>query len=192
MEKYDKAPKFVKETVDHTIDVEGGYSNNPHDIGGATKYGITERVARNYGYRGDMKDLSMSLAREIYVDLYYLKPRLDLLASHSKLITKEVFDTGVNCGTSTAVKILQRCLNGLNRQERLYPDLDMDGIMGLKTKEALVLFLEARGSQEGEKMLFNLLNCVQGEYYLSLTESTSTNEHFLYGWLRHRTTFLEI
>ncbi|QDP59433.1 MAG: putative glycosyl hydrolase [Prokaryotic dsDNA virus sp.] len=189
---YKSSPKFVQLFVNETIDKEGLYSNDPLDSGGATKYGITERTARQYGYTGRMKDLPLSTARDIYVSVYFYKPNLDLLLPHSRLITKEVFDTGVNCGTPTAVKMLQRCLNGLNRQERDYPDIVVDGVMGSRTKASLTYFLESRGSQEGEKILFNLLNSVQGEYYLSLVEDNQKNEHFLYGWLRKRTTFLDI
>ena len=32
------------------IYLEGGYTDDPDDPGGKTKYGITERVAREYGY----------------------------------------------------------------------------------------------------------------------------------------------
>ena len=46
--------------------IEGGYSDNPLDSGGKTKYGITEAVARAYGYTGEMRDLPLSVARAIY------------------------------------------------------------------------------------------------------------------------------
>ena len=35
---------------------EGGYSNNPYDAGGVTMWGVTEKVARQSGYMGDMRD----------------------------------------------------------------------------------------------------------------------------------------
>ena len=37
---------------------EGGYSDDPDDPGGKTKYGITERVAREYGYLGSIEVLT--------------------------------------------------------------------------------------------------------------------------------------
>lgn len=36
---------------------EGGYVNHPSDPGGATNHGITQAVAREKGYEGDMRDL---------------------------------------------------------------------------------------------------------------------------------------
>ena len=44
---------------------EGRYVNNPNDRGGATCWGITERVARAHGYQGDMRDLPRATALAI-------------------------------------------------------------------------------------------------------------------------------
>lgn len=44
---------------------EKGYVENPADPGGATMYGVTERVARAWGYRGDMRDLPLDIAKQI-------------------------------------------------------------------------------------------------------------------------------
>jgi lysozyme family protein len=44
---------------------EGGYSNNPNDAGGETCFGITEAVARAYGYTGEMVDLSVEFATDV-------------------------------------------------------------------------------------------------------------------------------
>ena len=55
----------IEQFLNELIRREGGYVNNPADRGGATKYGITEAVARQNGYKGHMKDLPESLARDI-------------------------------------------------------------------------------------------------------------------------------
>ena len=39
----------IEQYLDELIKREGGYVNNPADRGGATKYGITEAVARANG-----------------------------------------------------------------------------------------------------------------------------------------------
>ena len=44
------------ELIDALIDREGGYVHNPADRGGATRYGVTEAVARAHGYAGAMRD----------------------------------------------------------------------------------------------------------------------------------------
>ena len=41
---------------------EGGYSDHPADPGGKTRFGITEAVAHEVGYRGDMRELRDLLA----------------------------------------------------------------------------------------------------------------------------------
>ena len=47
---------------------EGNYSDHPADPGGKTRYGITEAVARDVGYRGDMRDLPLDLAKRVYLE----------------------------------------------------------------------------------------------------------------------------
>lgn len=41
----------IEQYLDDLIKREGGYVNNPADRGGATKYGITEAVARKTALR---------------------------------------------------------------------------------------------------------------------------------------------
>ncbi|MFX4427878.1 glycosyl hydrolase 108 family protein, partial [Acinetobacter baumannii] len=77
---------------------EGGYVNDPLDSGQATKFGITQAVARSYGYQGEMTDLSLEIAREIYKKQYWLEPRFDQVNLISPTTAEELFDTGVNCG----------------------------------------------------------------------------------------------
>jgi len=43
-----------QEIINQIIDVEGGYVNDPSGSGGETNFGITEAVARAYGYAGAM------------------------------------------------------------------------------------------------------------------------------------------
>ena len=66
---------------DYLLKVEGGYSNDKNDRGGKTKYGIIESEARKYGYKGDMRDMPLEIAREIYNKKYYHKNGLDTLKS---------------------------------------------------------------------------------------------------------------
>ena len=56
----------IEQYLDELIKREGGYVNNPADRGGATKYGITEAVARANGFKGNMKDLPLEVAKAIY------------------------------------------------------------------------------------------------------------------------------
>jgi lysozyme family protein len=85
---------------------EGGYSNHPDDPGGATNWGITEKVAREYGYTGSMKDLSQDTAKDIYRHLYWLGAFDRLPYS----VAFQLFDGAVNSGVTQSVKWLQQAL----------------------------------------------------------------------------------
>ncbi|MCY3336659.1 glycoside hydrolase family 108 protein, partial [Acinetobacter baumannii] len=106
----------IEQYLDELIKREGGYVNNPADRGGATKYGITEAVARENGYKGNMKDLPLDVAKAIYKKQYWTAPRFDQVNAVSSAVAEELLDTGVNCGTGFAKPLLQRALNLLNNQ----------------------------------------------------------------------------
>lgn len=169
----------------HTVGIEGNYSNNPKDRGGPTRWGITERVARAFGYAGDMRDLPIETAKEIYCEQYWRLIRLDDVAALSQPIALEMFDTAVNCSQQYAVLCLQRALNVFNREQTLYADIVADGLIGRLTLAALKAYLGKRGL-EGENVMLKALNCLQGAYYISITESRPANEEFVYGWIRTR------
>lgn len=178
----------VRRIIDGIIEREGGYVNDPNDLGGATKYGITEAVAREWGYQGDMRDLPRELAYRIYEHDYYTGPRFDLLHEISDAITEELVDTGVNLGAEGRdwpSVWLQEWLNVFNNQQEHYPDLVVDGAIGPVTADALRAYLGLRG-KEGEAVMLTSLNCSQGEYYKEITLRRSRNETFTYGWLRAR------
>ena len=44
---------------------EGGFVDHPSDPGGATRWGVTERVARQWGYAGSMRELPVETAKAI-------------------------------------------------------------------------------------------------------------------------------
>jgi lysozyme family protein len=84
--------------LDGLLQREGGYVNNPADRGGPTNYGITEQVARAFGYAGDMRSLPRSTALEIYRRQYWAGPGFDQVALRYPALAAELFDTGVNMG----------------------------------------------------------------------------------------------
>lgn len=86
---------------------EGGYSNHKADTGGATMWGVTEAVARDAGYTGDMRDLTQDTAKRIYRASYWTPIKADQLP---EALRYPMFDAGVNSGTAQATKWLQRAL----------------------------------------------------------------------------------
>jgi len=170
----------------HTLGVEGGYSDHPADKGGATRFGITEQVARENGYSGPMTALPIELAKAIYRKLYWDRIGLDWVAMADADIAAECFDTGVNMGISFPVRWLQRVLNALNRLGGDYPDMPIDGVAGRATFQALAAFLKLRGSA-GKQAVLAYLNALQGSRYIDLAEARQANEAFVFGWAKRLT-----
>ncbi|UMS18001.1 hypothetical protein AOY83_13355 [Escherichia coli] len=177
--------KSKDEIFNEILGKEGGYVNHPDDKGGPTKWGITEKVARAHGYRGDMRELTRGQALEILEADYWYGPRFDQVAALSPDIAAELCDTGVNMGPTVASKMLQRWLNVFNLRGKLYPDMDADGRIGPRTMNALREYLQRRG-RDGELVLLKSLNCTQGDRYLELAEKREANESFVYGWMKER------
>lgn len=171
--------------IDEIIAREGGYVNDPDDAGGATRYGITEKVARAHGYKGDMKSLSRDTAVSIYKSDYWTGPRFDQIGAVNMEVAVELMDTGVNMGPAAATKFLQRCLNVFNQQGRAYPDMSVDGMIGPRTVAAFRSFVAARG-KEGVNVMLKSLNSLQGARYIELAEQRPANESFVYGWMANR------
>lgn len=105
---------------------EGGYSDHAADPGGKTRYGVTEAVAREAGYRGDMRELPLDLAKRIYKDKYWDAVQAENLPADMRY---PIFDAAVNCGPAQAAKWLQ-----------LACGVKDDGVIGLQTIRAANAF----------------------------------------------------
>lgn len=177
---------LIRAIIDKIIEREGGYSDNPHDAGGPTMYGITEAVARAEGYTGHMRNLPRSLAAKIYLNRYYYQPGFHRVMKVSVAIAAELTDTEVNLPPGRAGTFLQRALNVCNRSETDYGDIVVDGRIGPATAGALQAYMDKRASQNGEQVLLAMLNAQLGEYYIRRCEAREQNETFVYGWFVHR------
>ncbi len=111
------------------MDNEGGYVNHPLDPGQETMYGVTKRVAVDHGYRGDMRKLPKSLARDIAKKSYWDKSHCDRFDPR---VATQLFDASYNHGPVNAIKFLQRAA-GLNEKY-------VDGIIGSQTIGAVNQF----------------------------------------------------
>jgi lysozyme family protein len=101
---------------------EGDFSDHEDDPGGKTRYGVTEAVAREVGYKGDMRELPLDLAKRIYLERYWKPIRADDLPPG---IRYAVFDGAVNSGPAQATRWLQRALG-----------VTADGVIGPQTMAA--------------------------------------------------------
>lgn len=177
--------KSVNQIIDKLIVDEGGFVDNPKDPGGPTKYGITEKVAREHGYKAEMRDLPESLARAIYYSDYVIKPGFDKVLLLSADIAAELVDTGVNCGQPVAAKFLQLCLNSFNLNGKIHADLVPDGDIGPATINALRAYLSFRKEKAAPVML-KALNCLQGAHYITAADKNQKLEAFTFGWFDNR------
>lgn len=107
-----------KRSVFNTLVHEGGaqYTNNPHDPGGPTKYGITLADYRLHinskGTAKDVRELSEEQALGIYKSEYWDKVRGDELPLG---LDYTLFDYGVNSGVGRAILVLHRQLGTTGR-----------------------------------------------------------------------------
>ena len=114
------------QAFDLLITHEGGFANRPfsEDPGGATMYGVTEAVARKNGYGGLMKDLPLSMAKDIYHRQFWDACKCDQMPD---AIRYPLFDAAVNSGPGQAAKWLQSAVG-----------VKADGAIGPMTIQAAV------------------------------------------------------
>jgi len=97
---------------------EGGYSADPRDPGGETRFGISKRAYPDV----DILGLTEDEAKAIYRRDYWDKLRPDELPQELAIC---VFDCAVNMGRDKAVRLLQRACG-----------VAQDGVMGGNTLAA--------------------------------------------------------
>lgn len=175
----------VNDYLTALLEREGGYVDHKADRGGPTNHGITEQVARAYGYHGRMQDLPKSVARSIYLERYWEQPRFNQVNEISAPVAEELLDTGVNMGPGVASRFLQRSLNVLNGEGKFYPDIAVDGALGRMSIAALRAYLAFRG-KDGHVVLCRMLNALQGARYIEIAEGRASQEAFVHGWFLHR------
>ena len=154
--------KSFKEIIEKVLEHEGGYVNDPKDLGGETKYGITKRFYPDV----DIKNLTIEQAKEIYRKDYWDRNRVESLPQNLWHI---YFDMCVNMGKRTAVKVLQRAANNKGR------NIDVDGGLGPATIGAL------KGVELDRVRAFRV------KYYVDLITARPEQEKFFLGWFRRAT-----
>lgn len=162
--------------------IEGGFVNDPDDPGGATKYGITERVAREYGYTGAMEDLTKEEADQIYSTLYVLEPGFDKMVEINPAVAHKLIDAGVNVGTARVSLWFQKALNSYSRGGSDYPQIPEDGILGERTITSYKLLEQVRGKEKACQLMLKALDGQQLSYYFSL----KLYSKFMIGWVDKR------
>ena len=142
-------PSF-KIAFDNTVAHEGGYVNRDDDRGGETFKGITRRWFPDWlGWvtidcAQDKSTLLDNTVLDGMVEDFYLSEFWDAVKGYAledQALANLLFDTAVHTGAPDANKYLQAALNFCNRNERLYNDLTVDGLIGPVTLSALKLIV---------------------------------------------------
>lgn len=156
--KYQDDPTFCA-VIPHILNSEGKYTNNPHDSGGPTMFGVAWNYNVEYltgiGLTHDtVRNLTLDQAKQIYFDKYYRASSgtgitdTDLAYIH--------LDAAINCGTGQAMTFLSR----LSHNPKNY---DFSG--GKNRTLAMSLFLEYTAQRL--------------KFYTHCKE----RDHFLAGWI---------
>jgi lysozyme family protein len=180
-----------------TMGHEGGYANDPTDVGGETYRGISRRYHpgwsgwkiidgyKEVGFPRDQKAVASAFddlaapVQEFYKANFW-NPLL-LSEVSSQAIADKLFDIGVNMGTGRAGLFLQQSLNVLNKNGSLFADLVEDGQIGQKTLHALRIVL---GIEGGEKAVLTFIGVCQGKHYMDYMKQSPNQEKFAWGWIR--------
>jgi lysozyme family protein len=176
-----------------TMGHEGGYAKDANDLGGETYRGISrkfnpgwvgwikvDRAKRQAGFPRSL-DRNTSLQGDVaalYKQHYWDKFQGDAIPNQA--IADELFDTGVNMGIVRAVEFLQRALNVLNRNQRLYKDLVPDGLFGPKTLAAARAYLR----KDRPELLLKIMNVLQGMHYIDFMTKSPIQEKYARGWFK--------
>lgn len=89
--------------IPHILSYEDGHVNHPSDPGGETKYGISKRAYPHL----NIAALTLDDVAAIYERDYWLAVRADRFPAGVALL---LFDSAINQGPQTAVKLLQKAL----------------------------------------------------------------------------------
>lgn len=160
---------------------EGGYVNNPSDLGSATNFGISLRFLKDFPTLGDInhdskvdiqdiKQLTVAQAKKIYKQEWWDKYKYGNIVDET--LACSVFDTAVNMGSKRAHILLQRALNktfGLRLTE--------DGILG----PATIGVINAC-SDDKEQKLLTAYNDEKWAFYQKIIANNPSQKVFEKGW----------
>lgn len=180
--------------LEHMLQFEGGYANDPADSGGETFRGISRKnwpkwagwpaidLAKSLGHNTRRAiDAQFEDNPQMAADVaaFYRANFWDPWARHDlpSRLTEKLFDTAVNMGQSRAAKLLQRAVNDLGTVVKLA----VDGAIGPRTLDAVEVIL---GALNGEARLLAAYCGAQADHYRAIARAKPSQAKFLKGWLR--------
>lgn len=168
-----------------TLKWEGGFTDDPDDRGGATKFGITIGTLRSLQEdldkdgkisTEDVQSLTFEKAAEIYKEHYYLEPKFHLL---NEAIQPVIFDMGVNHGPKRATLMLQHVIN-----QSGIAQISEDGVLGKITARAADNAYQHMGHY-----LINALCDERQAFYNRIVANNPSQKKFISGWTNRTNDF---
>ena len=180
---------------------EGGYVNDPDDRGRETAFGIARVYNPNWDgwliidrlktYHNSFNELKklidnhqqlISLASKLYEKKYFSPLRLYQV---NQDVANELYDSSVNLGPRAASESFQKALNILNRNQKDYPDIIVDGRIGQMTISAYDSLMrtsrfKSRNTEKLTSWLIKWINFFQMQVYYKY--NGTTQEKFMPGW----------
>lgn len=158
-----------KKLIPFILKWEGGFVNDPDDLGGATNKGITIGTFGEYRKRKglpsptvqDIKSLSDKDWYEIFKTLYWDRWKADEIKSQSvaDILVDWVWASGVH---------------GIKRPQRIL-GVSSDGIVGSKTIAAL--------NAADPKKLFDAIKADRAKFIDEICRARPKNEKYRKGWM---------
>lgn len=155
--------------VPFILKFEGGFVNDPDDLGGATNKGVTlstyMQYCRKKGYPvptvQDIKNLSDKDWYEIFKTMYWDRWKADEIKSQSvaDILVDWVWASGVH---------------GIKRPQRIL-GVSPDGIVGSKTIAAI--------NEADPKKLFDAIKADRAKFIDEICKARPKNEKYRRGWM---------
>lgn len=174
---------------------EGKWSNDQDDKGKETYKGISRvnwpqwsgwiaidahKAAKSFPSNLETDEELQELVASFYRINFWDALRCDDMPDEIRF---ELFDTAINQGKYMAIFNLQRALNLLNQNGKLYADIATDGKIGPGTVQT------ARACPY-KVALHNTMNILQAQHYIGISEKDRTQEKFFRGWISNRVSWM--
>lgn len=149
---------------------EGGWVNDPDDLGQATCKGVCFKTYKLYRQRkklpkptlGDLKNISDDEFTDILKTMFWDACRADNIQSQS--VANAIVDWAWHSGTTTAAKEIQRVL-----------EVKADGIIGNITLSAI--------NSQSPLPLFGKIKAARVKYIERICKSRPGNQKYYRGWM---------